>query len=50
MTNALKTMRVDYDQVHIKNVDESTNSILSKRRKKNAAAAQGAQGPAPGHA
>lgn len=39
MTNALATMRVDYDQIHIKNVDESNNPILQKRRKKAAAAA-----------
>lgn len=34
MTNALATMRVDYDQVNIKNLDESENPILKKRRKK----------------
>jgi mitogen-activated protein kinase-activated protein kinase 2 len=35
MTNALATMRVDYDQIHIKNLDDSKNPILMKRRKKN---------------
>lgn len=34
MTNALATMRVDYDQINIKNLDESENPILKKRRKK----------------
>ena len=34
MTNALKILRVDYDQINIKNVDESDNPILRKRRKK----------------
>lgn len=34
MTAALATMRVDYDQVNIKNVAESNNPILAKRRKK----------------
>ena len=36
MTNALATMRVDYDQIKIKNVSESTNPLLQKRRKKEA--------------
>ena len=35
MTNALATMRVDYDQVNIKDLDESDNAILRKRRKKS---------------
>ena len=35
MTNALATMRVDYDQItNIKNLDDSENPILKKRRKK----------------
>ncbi|KAH3881508.1 MAP kinase-activated protein kinase 2-like [Dreissena polymorpha] len=34
MTNALATMRVDYDQINIKSLDESQNPILQKRRKK----------------
>ncbi|XP_070557910.1 MAP kinase-activated protein kinase 2-like isoform X2 [Ptychodera flava] len=34
MTNALATMRVDYDQCHIKDVKESSNPLLNKRRKK----------------
>lgn len=37
MTNALATMRVDYDQVHIKNLDDSKNPMLQKRRKKKQA-------------
>lgn len=37
LTNALATMRVDYDQVHIKNLDDSKNAILQKRKKKEAA-------------
>ncbi|XP_028853566.1 MAP kinase-activated protein kinase 2-like [Denticeps clupeoides] len=36
MTSALATMRVDYDQVKIKDLDASNNPIL-KRRKKTAA-------------
>ncbi|XP_033116390.1 MAP kinase-activated protein kinase 2-like isoform X2 [Anneissia japonica] len=36
MTNALATMRVDYDQIKIKNVSESSNPLLMKRRKKEA--------------
>ena len=42
MTNALATMRVDYDQVHIKDVEKASNPILNKRRRKAAAAAAGA--------
>ncbi|XP_040009334.1 MAP kinase-activated protein kinase 2-like isoform X3 [Xiphias gladius] len=34
MTNALQTMRVDYDQIKIKTVEDSTNPLLLKRRKK----------------
>lgn len=34
MTNALATMRVDYDQCVIKQLDDSNNPILKKRRKK----------------
>ena len=34
MTNALATMRVDYDQVQIKNLADSKNPILEKRRKR----------------
>ena len=45
MTNALATMRVDYDQVNIKNLDESDNAILRKRRKKSGGHA--AQPPVP---
>ncbi|CAN9515488.1 unnamed protein product [Ophioblennius macclurei] len=35
MTNALQTMRVDYDQIKIKTIEESTNPLLLKRRQKN---------------
>ncbi|XP_077458504.1 MAP kinase-activated protein kinase 3 [Stigmatopora argus] len=41
MTSALATMRVDYDQVKIKDLDTSTNPLLNKRRKKAAAGAKG---------
>ncbi|KAM7404908.1 hypothetical protein PAMP_012212 [Pampus punctatissimus] len=34
MTNALQTMRVDYDQIKIKTIEDSTNPLLLKRRKK----------------
>ncbi|XP_077999896.1 MAP kinase-activated protein kinase 3-like [Glandiceps talaboti] len=34
MTNALATMRVDYDQIRIKDVKESSNPLLNKRRNK----------------
>ena len=34
MTNALATMRVDYDQViNIKNVDQSKNPLIARRKK-----------------
>ncbi|XP_018600100.2 MAP kinase-activated protein kinase 3 [Scleropages formosus] len=42
MTSALATMRVDYDQVKIKDLDTSSNPLLNKRRKK--AAARGKSG------
>ena len=32
MTNALATMRVDYDQIQIKRLEDSNNPILLKRR------------------
>uniref|UniRef100_A0A4W4GFZ0 non-specific serine/threonine protein kinase n=1 Tax=Electrophorus electricus TaxID=8005 RepID=A0A4W4GFZ0_ELEEL len=38
MTSALATMRVDYDQVKIKDLDTSSNPLLNKRRRKAAAA------------
>jgi mitogen-activated protein kinase-activated protein kinase 2 len=38
MTNALATMRVDYDQIQIKNLSESKNRILAKRTKQQAVA------------
>ncbi|XP_019942353.1 MAP kinase-activated protein kinase 2 [Paralichthys olivaceus] len=34
MTSALATMRVDYEQIKIKTIEDSTNPLLSKRRKK----------------
>ncbi|XP_004069192.1 MAP kinase-activated protein kinase 2 [Oryzias latipes] len=34
MTSALATMRVDYEQIKIKTIADSTNPLLSKRRKK----------------
>uniref|UniRef100_A0A3B3QW04 non-specific serine/threonine protein kinase n=1 Tax=Paramormyrops kingsleyae TaxID=1676925 RepID=A0A3B3QW04_9TELE len=34
MTSALATMRVDYDQVKIKDLDTSSNPLLNKRRKR----------------
>nr|XP_006631241.1 PREDICTED: MAP kinase-activated protein kinase 3 [Lepisosteus oculatus] len=41
MTSALATMRVDYDQVKIKDLDTSSNPLLNKRRKKAAAGGGG---------
>uniref|UniRef100_A0A8C9XMZ3 non-specific serine/threonine protein kinase n=1 Tax=Sander lucioperca TaxID=283035 RepID=A0A8C9XMZ3_SANLU len=35
MTSALATMRVDYEQIKIKTIEDSTNPLLTKRRKKN---------------
>ncbi|XP_054640457.1 MAP kinase-activated protein kinase 3 [Dunckerocampus dactyliophorus] len=40
MTSALATMRVDYDQVKIKDLDTSSNPLLNKRRKKAATGAK----------
>uniref|UniRef100_A0A4W4GKB1 non-specific serine/threonine protein kinase n=1 Tax=Electrophorus electricus TaxID=8005 RepID=A0A4W4GKB1_ELEEL len=34
MTSALATMRVDYEQIKIKTIEDSTNPLLIKRRKK----------------
>ena len=34
MTSALATMRVDYEQIKIKTIADSTNPLLTKRRKK----------------
>ncbi|XP_029912106.1 MAP kinase-activated protein kinase 2-like [Myripristis murdjan] len=34
MTSALATMRVDYEQIRIKTIEDSTNPLLLKRRKK----------------
>ena len=43
MTSALATMRVDYDQVKIKDLQASNNRLL-KRRKKQAGSSSAAQG------
>ena len=34
MTNALATMRVNYDQIKIKDMTDATNPLLLKRRVK----------------
>lgn len=34
MTSALATMRVDYEQIKIKTIEDSSNPLLRKRRKK----------------
>lgn len=34
MTSALATIRVDYEQIKIKTIEDSTNPLLTKRRKK----------------
>ncbi|KAL2091375.1 hypothetical protein ACEWY4_013638 [Coilia grayii] len=41
MTCALATMRVDYDQVTLKDLDISSNPLLNKRRKKAATGGKG---------
>lgn len=46
MTSALATMRVDYDQVKIKDLKTSSNRLLNKRRKKQKQA--GTSSAAPG--
>ncbi|KAM6344605.1 MAP kinase-activated protein kinase 3 isoform 5-T18 [Alca torda] len=46
MTSALATMRVDYDQVKIKDLKTSNNRLLNKRRKKQKQA--GTSSAAPG--
>ncbi|XP_062842907.1 MAP kinase-activated protein kinase 2 [Trichomycterus rosablanca] len=40
MTSALATMRVDYEQITMKNIEESINPLLLKRRKKANIAAE----------
>ncbi|MBN3324883.1 MAPK2 kinase, partial [Atractosteus spatula] len=35
MTSALATMRVDYEQIKIKTIQDASNPLLMKRRKKN---------------
>jgi len=35
MASALRTMRVDYDQLQIKKISESKNKLLEKRKKKS---------------
>lgn len=44
MTSALATMRVDYDQVKIKDLDMSNNPLLNKRRKRPLAGGANAGG------
>ncbi|XP_040125698.1 MAP kinase-activated protein kinase 3 isoform X2 [Ictidomys tridecemlineatus] len=44
MTSALATMRVDYDQVKIKDLKTSNNRLLNKRRKKQAGSTSTSQG------
>lgn len=44
MTSALATMRVDYDQVKIKDLTVSANRLLNKRRKKQADGSSGSSG------
>ncbi|XP_066900179.1 MAP kinase-activated protein kinase 3 isoform X5 [Kogia breviceps] len=44
MTSALATMRVDYDQVKIKDLQTSNNRLLNKRRKKQAGSSLASQG------
>lgn len=44
MTSALATMRVDYDQVKIKDLKTSNNRLLNKRRKKQAGGSSASQG------
>ncbi|XP_023582830.1 MAP kinase-activated protein kinase 3 isoform X2 [Trichechus manatus latirostris] len=44
MTSALATMRVDYDQVKIKDLKTSNNRLLNKRRKKQAGGSLASQG------
>ncbi|XP_051760032.1 MAP kinase-activated protein kinase 2-like [Ctenopharyngodon idella] len=44
MSNALATMRVDYEQIKIKAIEDSSNPLLLKRRKKMAAAMKEAPG------
>lgn len=46
MTSALATMRVDYDQVKIKDLDTSNNPLLNKRRKRPMPEAAGSRGEA----
>lgn len=47
MTSALATMRVDYDQIKIKTIKESSNPLLMKRRKKINNAANSPQNTEP---
>lgn len=44
MTSALATMRVDYDQVKIKDLKTSNNRLLNKRRKKQGGSSSASQG------
>ena len=40
MTRSLATMRVDYDQINLKSIANSDNSLLAKRRNRASAAAE----------
>jgi len=40
MSNALATMRVDYDNFHIKNLTETKNKLLAKRKRPEAKLSQ----------
>jgi len=44
MTNALAAIRVDYEQIKIKSIEDSSNPLLLKRRKKMAATMNKAPG------
>lgn len=50
MTSALATMRVDYDQVKIKDLDMSNNPLLNKRRTRPVPGGAGGEGGGGGGA
>ncbi|KAJ8258274.1 hypothetical protein COCON_G00172860 [Conger conger] len=47
MTSALATMRVNYDQIQIKAIENSSNPLLMKRRKKAMTQTHDTETPAP---
>ncbi|XP_048873262.1 MAP kinase-activated protein kinase 2-like isoform X1 [Brienomyrus brachyistius] len=47
MTSALATIRVDYDQIKIKDIDESRNPLLSRRKALLATSAPAGKMPVP---